>query len=169
MANILTAAEAADVVSASPTDNRLLMVMSQVDATIQGATGHDWTQDNPINSIAKRAAMCRLAVDYDLGSMNPQQAAIMERAYLSAITQLETIQMGLQALKNINTAANADDMLVYLQSDALGLNLIDFNRLTYGGQKAIAQAMLDGRPVGGYADTDAMQTALNVATEAVIR
>ncbi|MGW8114042.1 hypothetical protein ACVS9P_02465 [Caproicibacterium sp. NSD3] len=168
MANILTATEAADIVSVDPTDSRLLMILPQVDSTIQEATGRDWTQGSPIHPIAKRAAMCRLAVDYDLGAMNPQQTATMERAYLSAITQLESIQAGMQALQNINSAVNADDMLVYLQSDTLGLNLIDFKRLSFGGQEATAKAVLDARPVGNYADTDAVQTALDTAMKAVV-
>lgn len=169
MTNILTAAEAAEIVSVDPDDSRLLMILPQVDSTIQEATGHDWTKDTPIHPIAKRAAMCRLAVDYDLGSMNPQQTATMERAYLSAITQLESIQTGMQAVQNINSAANASDMLAYLQSDVLDLNLIAFNRLSFGWQMAIAEAVLDSRPAEGFTDADAVQVALDAAAKAVMR
>lgn len=168
MANILTATEAADIVSVEPTDNRLLMILPQVDSTIQEATGRDWTQDSPIHPIAKRAAMYRLAVDYDLGAMNPQQTATMERAYLSAITQLESIQAGMQALQNINSTANADDMLVYLQSDALGLNLIDFNHLSFGRQETVVKVVFDNRPESGYADTSMVQIALDTAMKEVV-
>lgn len=168
MTNILTVTEAADIVSVDPTDSRLLMILPQVDSTIQEATGHDWTQDSPIHPIAKRAAMCRFAVDYDLGAMNPQQTATMERAYLSAITQLESIQTGMQALQNINLAVNADDMLVYLQSDALGLNLIDFNRLSFSRQKTVVKVVFDDRPENGYVNTDAVQIALNTAMKEVV-
>lgn len=167
MANILTAAEGADIASASSTDARLLMVLSQVDSTIQQATGRDWTKDSPVHPIAKRAAMCRLAIDYDLGTLTPQQNAVLERAYTSALAQLETLAVGLSALDNVNAARSARDMVIYLASDALGLNLLDYNRLLPGYQQSVAQAVLDGRPSDGYADTDALQAVLDTAVEAV--
>lgn len=168
MANILTAEEAARVVVADPADQSLLDVLPQVDAAIEEATGRDWTQDAPIDPIAKRAARCRLAVDYDLGSMAPQQTAVMERAYASAITQLEAKAVGMQALKNVNTVIYADDMLTYLSSGALGLNLVAFNRLLWGCQKQVAKAVLDARPIDGYADVGTVQAALDAAVKAVM-
>lgn len=168
MANILTADEAAEIVSVDPADARLLMILPQIDSIIQQATGHDWSQDYIVHPIAKRAAMCRLAVDYDLGALNPQQTATMERAYTSALAQLESLDLGMDALAYVNTAQSAQDMTVYLVSDALGLNLLDYNRLFPGGKQQVAQAVLDARPVSGYADVPSIQSALDVAVKAVI-
>lgn len=168
MANILTADEAALIVSTDANDAKLALILPQVDAAIEEATGRDWTQDSPINSVAKRAATCRLVIDYDFDTMNPQQTATLERAYMSAITQLESITVGMQALANVNSAAYVEDMQVYIESDALGLNLIDYNRMRYTGRYSVAKSLLDGRPAGGYADVPTMQTALDVAIKAVM-
>ena len=62
MANILTADEAARVVSVDVTDLKLADVLPQVDAYIQQATGRDWTQDGPVNPTAKAAARLQLAL-----------------------------------------------------------------------------------------------------------
>lgn len=91
MANILTADEAARIVAVDPDDEKLMDILPQIDAAIEMATGRDWTVDSPVNPIAKRAASLRLAVDYDLGAMNPSQTATLEHAYASAILQLEAI------------------------------------------------------------------------------
>lgn len=166
MANILTASEAALIVAADADDAKLALMLPQVDAAVTEATGRDWTQDSPISPVAKRAAMCRLAVDYDLGAMNPQQTATMERAYMTACSQLEAIAVGIQALTNVNSASYVEDMMAYIASDTLGLNLIDYSRMRYTGRYNAAKALLDGRPSGGYADAAAVQTALDAAIKA---
>lgn len=168
MANILTADEAARIVVTDPTDQKLLDMLPQVDADIEQATGRDWTQDVPVNPIARRAASCRLAVDYDLDAMNPQQTATLERAYISSLAKLESIATGMQALANVNSAAYVEDMMAYIVSDALGLNLIDYNRMRYTGQYNAAKAVLDGKPSGGYIDVPAIQTALDAAIKSEI-
>jgi hypothetical protein len=94
--NILTADEAARIAATDPTDEKLLDMLSQVDATIRMATGRDWTIDRPVHPIAKRAASCRLAVDFDVETMNSQQIATLERSYLSAITQLEAAALEME-------------------------------------------------------------------------
>lgn len=167
MANILTAEQGAERVATTPDDPRLLDTLSQIDATIQQATGRDWAKDTPINPIAQRAAVCRLVIDFDFGAMNPQQTETMERAYISALNQLESLDLGMDALTNVNAAQSAQDMTVYLVSDALGLNLLDYNRLFPGGKQQAAQAVLNARPDGGYADVPSIQSALDIAVKAV--
>lgn len=171
MVNILTAEQGADIVGADPEDTRLLLMLPQVDAAVEEATGRDWTQDTPIHPIAQRAAMCRLAIDYDLGAMLPQQNAVMERAYVTACAQLETIAVGIAALATVNAISQSpanetvyiDDMLDALSNGALGLNLKDFNRLSPTGRRGVAQTILAGRPAGGYAGLVDLQAALDAA------
>jgi hypothetical protein len=69
MANILTAAEAANFVRTDTADAVMLMLLPQVDAFIKKATGRDWTADATINEIAKAAAGMLLVQWYD----NPTQ------------------------------------------------------------------------------------------------
>lgn len=168
MANVLTADEAARVVSVDPTDERLADVLPQVDAYILQATGHDWTKDNPIRPEAKAAARLQLALTYDLGAMQPSQLSVLRSALICALAQLETIVSGLNALADVNSAAYAQDMQIYLTSGALGLNLIDYNRLNRAGKYSTAKAVLNSRPSGGYTDEDAVQTALDAAVKAVM-
>jgi len=165
VANILAAAEAARVLRLDPTDALLADMLPQIDALIKQATGRDWALDSPVHPLAKRAAMCRIAVDYDLGAMNQSQIDVMERSYVAAVMQLETITTNLQAVQNVNAAVRVVDMVTYLISSALGLNLIDYNQLLYAGQYNVAQTILNGKP---YADVAAIQTALDTAVKVVL-
>lgn len=72
MANILTAAEAANFVRTDQSDAVMLMLLPMVDKFIQRATGRDWTADSTINDVAKAAAGLLLVQWYD----NPAQAGI---------------------------------------------------------------------------------------------
>ena len=168
MANILTAAEAARVVAVDETDEKLLDVLPQVDAYVNGATGRDWTKDTTIDPEAKAAARLQLALTYDLMAMNQSQIDALRRALVSSLSRLEAMATGTQAIQDVNSAAYVEDMATYLSSDALGLNLIDYNRLTSAGQRDVAKSVLDGRPTGGYADKAAIQTALDAAIRAAL-
>lgn len=169
MTNILTAVEASRVVMVDPTDERLADVLPQVDSYIQQATGRDWTQDDPINPVAKRAARLQLALTYDLGAMQPSQINILRSGLICALTQLESMEVGSSALQDINSASYVEDMETYLASDALGLNLIDYNKLLSVGKYSVAEAVLNGRPSNGYADINAIQTALDAAVKTIIK
>jgi hypothetical protein len=91
MANILTVDEAARVLRIDPTDALLMDILPQVDAMIMQATGKDWALVSPVHPLAKRAAMCRIAIDYDLAAMNPSQLTALEKSYVATVTQLEQI------------------------------------------------------------------------------
>ena len=56
MTNILTAAEAANVLRCLTTDTLMLQLLPQVDDYIKTATGRDWTADSSIDVTAKAAA-----------------------------------------------------------------------------------------------------------------
>jgi hypothetical protein len=92
MAYILTLNEGARVLRLDPADELLADILPQIDALIKQATGKDWAADSPVHPLAKRAATCRIAIDYDLASMSPSQISTLERAYIAAVTQLEEIK-----------------------------------------------------------------------------
>jgi len=88
MANILTAAEAANYVRTDTNDAVMLMLLPMVDEFVQRATGRDWTADSTINDIAKAAAGMLLVSWYD----NPSQAGIegvMPFGLTNVLSQLE--------------------------------------------------------------------------------
>ncbi len=87
--NILTKEEAARVVGVDPSDERLSDILPQVDSFIKQSTGRDWTQDSPIKTEAKEAARLRLALTYDLMSMQQNQIDALQRALDCALMQLE--------------------------------------------------------------------------------
>lgn len=169
MTNILTTAEASRVVMVDPTDERLADVLPQVDSYIQQATGRDWTQDNSIRPEAKAAARLKLALTYDLGAMQPSQINTLRSGLICALTQLETIATGLKAIDNVNGTSYVEDMETYLASEALGLNLIDYNKLLSVGKYSVAEAVLNGRPSDGYTDADAIQAVLDTAVKTIIK
>jgi hypothetical protein len=169
MANILTLDEAARVVSVDSTDEKLADVLPQVDSYIQTATGRDWTADSPVNPTAKAAARLYLALTYDLMAMQQNQIDALNRAIGSSLLQLESIQVGLKAIDDVNAAYDANDMLLCITSGALGLNLNEFNRLRLSGQHEAAQAVLSDRPHDGYSDVSTIQTALDSAVRPMLQ
>lgn len=167
--NILTADEASRVVIVDPTDEKLADVLPQVDSYIQQATGRNWTQDSPIRTEAKAAARLQLALTYDLGAMQPSQINVLRSGLVSALAQLESIALELQAISDVNNALYVEDMEIYLVSGALGLNLINYNRLLSAGKYSIAKAVLDGRPSNGYTDVDAIQIVADTTIKTIIK
>ena len=92
MANILTAAEAANAVRTIVTDPVMLDLLPLVDDYIQGATGRDWAADNPIHPKAKHAAKILLVREFeDPGCMAAGSA--MGFGLRSAIVQLEALAL----------------------------------------------------------------------------
>lgn len=168
MANILTFDEGSRVVMVDPDDEKLGDLLPQVDAYIREATGWDWAKDNPIRTEAKAAARLQLALIYDLGVMQPSQIAVLRSGLISALAQLETIAVGLQAIQNINKAAYVEDMKLYLESGMLGLNLITYNRLSHAGKYSVSRDILTNRPSKGYANQEEIQAALDAAVKVVI-
>lgn len=169
MTNILTADEASRVVMVDSTDERLADVLPQVDSYIQQATGRDWTQDSTIRPEAKAAARLQLALTYDLGAMQPSQINILKSGLVCALNQLESMAVGLQAIGNVNSVIYVEDMKAYIETEALGLNLITYNRLTYTGKYCVAEAVLNGRPSDGYKDVNSIQTVLDNAIKTIIK
>lgn len=85
MTNILSPNEAANFVRTDASDPILLMLLPQVDAYVQQATGRDWTADAMIHSAAKAAAGMLLTYWYD----NPAAIGTSPEGSGSAFLQLE--------------------------------------------------------------------------------
>lgn len=168
MANILTPDEASRVVKVDPADEVLADILPQVDAYIREATGRDWTLDDPIKPEAKSAARLQLALFYDLGAMQPSQLAVLRAGLLSALAQLETISIGLEAVQNVNAAPYIEDMKVYLESEALGLKLIDYNRLSQASKYNVSENVLNNRPAPGFASKEEIQAAFDAVVKVVM-
>lgn len=168
MANILTFDEASRVVMVDPTDEKLADILPQVDAYIREATGWDWVSDDPVRPEAKSAARLQLALIYDLGVMQPSQIAVLRSGLISSLAQLETIAIGLQAIQNVNKAMYSEDMKVYLESEMLGLNLLNYNRLSHASKYSVIENVLTNRPSQGYTNIEDIQTTLDTAVKVVM-
>jgi len=92
MTNILTAAEAADVLRCATDDARLLDLLPQIDAYIKTATGHAWEGDTPIHETAKAAARMLLVQWFeDPGMMVGGQA--LSFGAQACLTQLQALAL----------------------------------------------------------------------------
>jgi hypothetical protein len=88
MTNILTAAEAANVLRCLTTDALMLQLLPQVDDYIKTATGRDWTADSAIDVTAKAAAQILVTMWHENPAMTGSAGALP--AGLSAcLVQLE--------------------------------------------------------------------------------
>ena len=92
MANILTAAEAAQVLRCDTSDALMLALLPSVDAYIQNATGHDWTADSTISASAKSAARILITLWHENPAMIGSQGA-MPWGLSAALTQLEALAL----------------------------------------------------------------------------
>jgi len=88
MTNILTAAEAANVLRCETTDALMLNLLPAVDNYIRAATGHDWTADSPILDTAKSAARMLLVMWHENPGMMSVNTAL-NFGLSAALVQLE--------------------------------------------------------------------------------
>ncbi len=92
MANILTAAEAAQVLRCEATDALMLALLPSVDAYIKGATGHDWAADSTVNPAAKSAARILIALWHENPAMIGSQGAL-PWGLSAVLSQLEALAL----------------------------------------------------------------------------
>lgn len=92
MANILTAAEAANTLRCDETDPAMLDLLPSVDAYIRMATGRDWAADNPVRAEAKSAARMLLTMWHENPAMLGQ-AGSLSFGLQAALLQLETLAL----------------------------------------------------------------------------
>lgn len=86
MANILTAAEAANFIRTESTDAVMLQYLPLVDQFLLGATGHNWAADSTIHPTAKIAAGVLITYWYD----NPNALGQAPEALTKSLVQLES-------------------------------------------------------------------------------
>jgi predicted aspartyl protease len=88
MANILTAAQAANALRCEVTDPAMLDLMPQVDEYIKTATGRNWAADTTIDPVAIAAARMLLVMWYENPAMVGSQT-VLSYGLGNALTQLE--------------------------------------------------------------------------------
>ncbi len=88
MTNILTAAEAANVLRCLTTDALMLQLLPQVDEYIKTATGRDWTADTTIDPMAKAAAQILVTLWHENPAMTGS-AGILPAGLSACLVQLE--------------------------------------------------------------------------------
>jgi hypothetical protein len=88
MTNILTAAEAANVLRCLTTDALMVQLLPQVDEYIKTATGRDWTADTTIDPMAKAAAQMLLTMWHENPSMTGN-AGMLPAGFSACLCQLE--------------------------------------------------------------------------------
>jgi len=93
VANILTAAEAANVLRCDATDAAMLQLLPLVDSYLRDATGHDWTADATIHATAKAAAQMLIVMWYENPGMLGQGISPLNFGLTAALTQLEAIAL----------------------------------------------------------------------------
>jgi len=91
MTNILTAAEAANVLRCETTDPLMVNLLDAVDLYIKNATGRDWTADSPINPVAKSAGRMLLVMWYENPGMihGADTTATLHHGLRAVLAQLE--------------------------------------------------------------------------------
>lgn len=91
MSYILTDVEAANVLRCEPTDPLMLDLLAAVDASIEIATGRDWSADTTIDPIAKQYARLLLRSWHEGDESSNLKAAI-----LACAAQLEALALSLE-------------------------------------------------------------------------
>jgi len=120
MTNILTAAEAANVLRCATDDALMLQLLPQVDVFIKDATGRDWSADATISESAKAAAQMLITMWHE----NP-----------AMIGTGNVLHFGLSAV------------LTQLEAIALEYRVYSFNGVDGGGNIYLGESALEGDQV----------------------
>lgn len=104
MANILTAAEAANVLRCETTDATMLQLLPMIDKYILNATGHDWASDSSILPEAKSAAQMLLVMWYENPAMIAGGISSLNFGLSAALVQLEAIALRYIEFEGISSA-----------------------------------------------------------------
>src|SRR3989304_10206954 len=95
MANILTAAEGANVLRCLTTDALMVDLLPAVDAYIKNATGRDWALDTTIYAEAKAAARILLTLWHENPAMIGSAGAL-SGGLTACLAQLEAKALELE-------------------------------------------------------------------------
>jgi hypothetical protein len=108
MTNILTAAEASNVLRCETTDALMLNLLPAVDNYIRTATGHDWTADSPIVETAKSAARMLLVMWHENPSMSVSGNSALNFGLSAALAQLEAQALRYKTFEGEEAAGAVD-------------------------------------------------------------
>lgn len=103
-----------------------------------------------------------------LGLDIPVSCTAPEDNVLATVKVEEQEDLAEEALLAVNNADTAEAMQAALENEDLGLDLAGYNELSEEEQAEVASLVFDERPEEGYADVEALQTALNQAIDAVL-
>jgi hypothetical protein len=92
MANILTAAEAAQVLRCAADEALMLALLPSVDAYIRNATGHDWAADTTIHNTAKAAARILITLWHENPAMIGVESSL-HHGMRAVLSQLEALAL----------------------------------------------------------------------------
>lgn len=104
MANILTAAEGANVLRCASTDATMLQLLPMIDKYIQNASGHDWASDTSILPEAKAAAQMLLVMWYENPAMIAGGISSLNFGLSAVLVQLEAIALRYVEFEGISSA-----------------------------------------------------------------
>jgi hypothetical protein len=121
MPNILTKPEAANVLRTDEDDLVMIQLLESVDRDIEYATGRNWTLDDPIEILAKNAAMILITRYFENPGMIGAGLTSLEPGLRSALVKLEARALELltdgvpdEALKIVSSipAQGADEIAI---------------------------------------------------------
>lgn len=102
--NILTTEEAATVLRCENDDPNMLILMPQIDAYIENATGHDWAADSTIQGTAKSAARMLLVLWHENPGMIASGTASLNHGLLAVLAQLEALALRYMVFEGLSGA-----------------------------------------------------------------
>ncbi|WP_281889285.1 immunoglobulin-like domain-containing protein [Paenibacillus sp. YYML68] len=172
------------VLSARPADGYTLtsIVQTELNNAITAVAAVEAVND-ALNVTGMQAALTDVALSLDLTAYNAltvaSQAAVASDILITrpadGYADATAVQAALDAaitanvpVEAVNDAADLAAIQAALTDHAIGLDLTAYNALTNASKDIVAQAVLNARPVDGYADAEAIQTSLDAEVAANI-
>ena len=106
MTNILTAAEASNVLRCSASDALMLSLLPSVDEYIANATGHNWANDSTINETAKAAARILITQWYENPAMLANGMTALSAGLVACLAQLEALALRFVIFEGLDGAGS---------------------------------------------------------------
>ncbi|WP_442950612.1 hypothetical protein, partial [Paenibacillus sp. FJAT-27812] len=157
-AQVASADEAAAIaeVNAAATVSDMQAALTRVDLALN-LTGY-----NSLSSTGKDI-VAQNVIDYRTANGSYATQPSIQTELNTAVSARQNVEILLNAINAVNSAASASDMRTALENTALGLILTTYNNLsTPSGKLGAAQLLLDYRTANGsFADQAAIQSEFN--------
>jgi hypothetical protein len=164
--NILTAAEAANVLRCDTTDPLMLALLPSVDAYVKHATGRAWEEDTTIEPLAKAAAMILITQWHENPGMSVTGQAVLSAGLTACLMQLEaqalileTTGVPSEALKLVGSAPESGEA-----ATAIGIRpLLVFNHeMASGSTSSVALKTAAGVAVAATNTLDVTKKRMTI-------